>query len=660
MHSEDGRRTSIWTCDHSSLVKVSTHPQVCAATAINNSTCLFAVSQTDAEEKRQSRISSLATQSHNARPAFKPMVTDSSVLKNDMKQRLAKERRQERKRQEEANKEMQLLEKERKAKLQFEKQLEEKQRKIKEQKEKDERRRLSSEKRKQNLEAETEKYRAAVSRTMQWSTRFDQRSKRCSWDGSTENTENKNGKRELKRSSSLNRKDRRERSHGDNQYVNKPVISNHVLRYIQVPIRSHSSDELKTSTVLSMLGVKMNLYTKLDMTPLEKADTPLEANMSISPKASMAIPSKQSEVPPEVIVEVPPQVNVEAAPKMNIEVTPKENVEMPPQGNTDVQPAVHPMVSIATTPMASMESPVLSLDSLPLSVESSPLVSVEASPVVSLDTSPETSMAISPEVGIDPASMEASTETNADETSVEVLPEVNVEENLEAHLEGKAGRSSDASMKGPSKDSITPPKVIVDVASQTSVDMPCKVPSERREEQRLRVNLRVMSKNRICEGTSRLEEAPKVLTKNHHVTHEEEDKKEDKPRDKMESRKEDMADEEPAEVQDEDGFQEQGLKMNKEFQPEDDHGFPQTLKKIMKRTRETDGKASETSDKDTSEEDEADDEDEIEGDEDPLDELSASGIQHRNSSSKPKMPCKNAMRRPQKLAVLQAATSEGD
>jgi hypothetical protein len=58
---------------------------------------------------------------------------------------------------------------------------------------------------------------------------------------------------------------------------------------------------------------------------------------------------------------------------------------------------------------------------------------------------------------------------------VEVLPEVNVEENLEAHLEGKAGRSSDASMKGPSKDSITPPKVIVDVASQTSVDMPCKV-----------------------------------------------------------------------------------------------------------------------------------------------------------------------------------------
>lgn len=40
--------------------------------------------------------------------------------------------------------------------------------------------------------------------------------------------------------------------------------------------------------------------------------------------------------------------------------------------------------------------------------------------------------------------------------------------------------------------------------------------------------------------------------------------------------------------------------------------------------------------------------------------FSSTGIQHRNSSSKPKMPCKNAMRRPQKLAVLQAATSEGD
>lgn len=54
-----------------------------------------------------------------------------------------------------ANKEIQLLEKERKSKIYYEKQMEEKQRKLREQKEKDEQRRVSAEeKRKQKLEEE--------------------------------------------------------------------------------------------------------------------------------------------------------------------------------------------------------------------------------------------------------------------------------------------------------------------------------------------------------------------------------------------------------------------------------------------------------------------------------------------------------------------------
>lgn len=58
-----------------------------------------------------------------------------------------------------ANKETQLLEKERKSRIQYEKQLEEKQRKLKEQKEKDEQRRISAEeKRKQKLQEERVQY----------------------------------------------------------------------------------------------------------------------------------------------------------------------------------------------------------------------------------------------------------------------------------------------------------------------------------------------------------------------------------------------------------------------------------------------------------------------------------------------------------------------
>nr|XP_012607768.1 MAP7 domain-containing protein 3-like [Microcebus murinus] len=116
---------------------------------------MVAAAHAVAEERRnQSGVSPIASQSSNLRSACKPVI-DGSVLKNDEKQRLAKERREEKRRQQDANKEMQLLEKARKAKIQYEKQMEEKQRKLREQKEKDEQRRISAEeKRKQKLEEE--------------------------------------------------------------------------------------------------------------------------------------------------------------------------------------------------------------------------------------------------------------------------------------------------------------------------------------------------------------------------------------------------------------------------------------------------------------------------------------------------------------------------
>ncbi|NWY56826.1 MAP7 protein, partial [Chionis minor] len=106
------------------------------------------------------------------------------TLRTEERQRLARERREEREKQH-AAKETQILEKERKAKLQYEKQLEERQRKLKEQKQKEEQRRAAvEEKRKQKIEEEKERYEAVMHRTLERNQRLETRQKRWSWGGS--------------------------------------------------------------------------------------------------------------------------------------------------------------------------------------------------------------------------------------------------------------------------------------------------------------------------------------------------------------------------------------------------------------------------------------------------------------------------------------------
>ncbi|NWH71468.1 MAP7 protein, partial [Piaya cayana] len=106
------------------------------------------------------------------------------TLRTEERQRLARERREERERQH-AARETQIFEKERKAKLQYEKQLEERQRKLKEQKQKEEQRRAAvEEKRKQKLEEEKERCEAVLHRSMERSQRVETRQKRWSWGGS--------------------------------------------------------------------------------------------------------------------------------------------------------------------------------------------------------------------------------------------------------------------------------------------------------------------------------------------------------------------------------------------------------------------------------------------------------------------------------------------
>ncbi|XP_066437920.1 MAP7 domain-containing protein 3 isoform X2 [Eleutherodactylus coqui] len=147
---------------------------------------MVAAAQAIAEERR-SQTASSPTPAHSSVSikTTKPVI-DGSALRTDERQRLARERREEKERLN-AAKEKELLEKEKKAKLQYEKQMEEKQKKLEEQKLKDEQKRIAAEeKRKQRLLEDKERREANVRRTLERSSHLDQRQKRWSWGGSAE------------------------------------------------------------------------------------------------------------------------------------------------------------------------------------------------------------------------------------------------------------------------------------------------------------------------------------------------------------------------------------------------------------------------------------------------------------------------------------------
>uniref|UniRef100_A0A452U0B7 MAP7 domain containing 3 n=1 Tax=Ursus maritimus TaxID=29073 RepID=A0A452U0B7_URSMA len=401
------------------------------------------------------------------------LVIDGSVLKNDVKQRLAKERREEKKRQQEANKETQLLEKERKSRIQYEKQMEEKQRKLKEQKEKDEQRRISAEeKRKQKLQEERERFKAVLYRTLERSNRVDHRQKRWSWEGSTAmNPETKTANKrsisteKLEQETSGLHKQMSMTSGGPQNSIAKtrhpytslrennlitrllvptkasiarsksaaslsvpgkdtPGTHNTLIQHMNMPLRSHSSDELKSTTVLRKSAVAG--------LPREKVEALPKANMEAAPHVTV-------EATPEASVEAAPEASVEAAPEASVEGSPEGSVEASRETGMEALPE-----SMETSPEVSVDvSLEVSVDpsSLEASVDpSSPEVSVDPSPEVSLDSSPEVSMEASPDVSME-ASSEASVEASP-EASVKALPKESVEASPKASPEVGTGTSS--------------------------------------------------------------------------------------------------------------------------------------------------------------------------------------------------------------------------
>ncbi|XP_078255856.1 ensconsin-like isoform X2 [Rhinoraja longicauda] len=132
--------------------------------------------QVKGEDKKSSHLTSTSGQSVNSGPK-----QDHPVLRVDDKQRLAKERREERQKQLAAREQL-LLEKEEKARQHYEKQLDERKKKIEEQRLKEERRRTAvDEKRNQRLQEERERHEAVVRRTIERSQRIKQKSNRWSW-----------------------------------------------------------------------------------------------------------------------------------------------------------------------------------------------------------------------------------------------------------------------------------------------------------------------------------------------------------------------------------------------------------------------------------------------------------------------------------------------
>ncbi|XP_070114344.1 MAP7 domain-containing protein 3 isoform X6 [Equus przewalskii] len=361
---------------------------------------MVAAAHAIAEERRnQSGLSSLPSQSSNIRSTFKPVI-DGSVLKNDVKQRLAKERREEKKRQD-ANKEIQLLEKERKSKIYYEKQMEEKQRKLREQKEKDEQRRVSAEeKRKQKLEEEREKFKAVLYRTLERSNRVDNRQKRWSWEGSmTMNSESKTAHKcsasteKLEQEASSVHKQMATSSAGlqnsvaktrqlytnvrENNLITRllaptkasiarsrsaaslsvpgrdtPGIHSTLIQYVNVPLHNHGSDELRKTRVL-----RKSTWAVL---PQQKVETPSEVSLEAPPGANMeAAPKASGETPPETSVEAPPKESTEATAEARGE-SPLQKPEIDKQASDSVTekcPSLHIASYRQSSPASGLHPP---------------------------------------------------------------------------------------------------------------------------------------------------------------------------------------------------------------------------------------------------------------------------------------------------------------
>ncbi|XP_059766917.1 MAP7 domain-containing protein 3 isoform X5 [Balaenoptera ricei] len=674
---------------------------------------MVAAANAIAEERRsQGSFSALPSQPSNIKSAFKPVI-DGSVLKNDVKQRLAKERREEKKRQDDANKETQLLEKERKSKILYEKQMEEKQRKLREQKEKDEQRRISAEKkRNEKLQEERERFKAVLHRTLERSSRVDHQ-KRWSWEGSTTvNSQNKTANKhsistekleqgtsglhkqmssassqnsiakkttEKRRSSSLNRRCSKLHSSTEQVEEKTPGIHN-IFQYVNMPLLKHSSDELKSTIVPHKSTVIIP--------PQEKVDTPSKTSVEAAPKASVEVPLVEVsvEAPPEASLDVSPEASMEAPLEASLEVSPEVSVEAPPEASAGTPPT-----SVETSPEASED---LSLEA---SVNPSPeksetdkqasnLITKKRLPPSQIPCYRWSSSPTSRWCPPSPISASRQIQKNRPPSPSPVTSKQSTQFSFSSRaipMQRTVFAQNALGTIGMKSEAISNTINSSEAASQK--DMICEE-----------------SGNKSTPGPMNAEEATKILAEKRRLAREQKEKEEERLQKEMEQRKmKDIAKKADEGQQEEfskfgDGQPPKGIKKKKGSQEQEDQKVElqksdakikaqeeadkrkkeherimlqnlqerlerkKRIEEIMKRTRRPDSntsKATETFSNDAYEEDEADDEDESESDSDSFDDMHPSAfINGMESSTKPKTHFKN-VKNTRKLVLLDATSS---
>ncbi|XP_059766918.1 MAP7 domain-containing protein 3 isoform X6 [Balaenoptera ricei] len=666
---------------------------------------MVAAANAIAEERRsQGSFSALPSQPSNIKSAFKPVI-DGSVLKNDVKQRLAKERREEKKRQDDANKETQLLEKERKSKILYEKQMEEKQRKLREQKEKDEQRRISAEKkRNEKLQEERERFKAVLHRTLERSSRVDHQ-KRWSWEGSTTvNSQNKTANKhsistekleqgtsglhkqmssassqnsiakkttEKRRSSSLNRRCSKLHSSTEQVEEKTPGIHN-IFQYVNMPLLKHSSDELKSTIVPHKSTVIIP--------PQEKVDTPSKTSVEAAPKASVEVPLVEVsvEAPPEASLDVSPEASMEAPLEASLEVSPEVSVEAPPEASAGTPPT-----SVETSPEASED---LSLEKSETDKQASNLITKKRLPPSQIPCYRWSSSPTSRWCPPSPISASRQIQKNRPPSPSPVTSKQSTQFSFSSRaipMQRTVFAQNALGTIGMKSEAISNTINSSEAASQK--DMICEE-----------------SGNKSTPGPMNAEEATKILAEKRRLAREQKEKEEERLQKEMEQRKmKDIAKKADEGQQEEfskfgDGQPPKGIKKKKGSQEQEDQKVElqksdakikaqeeadkrkkeherimlqnlqerlerkKRIEEIMKRTRRPDSntsKATETFSNDAYEEDEADDEDESESDSDSFDDMHPSAfINGMESSTKPKTHFKN-VKNTRKLVLLDATSS---
>ncbi|XP_069468911.1 MAP7 domain-containing protein 3 isoform X7 [Ambystoma mexicanum] len=269
-----------------------------------------AAAQAIAEERRNQSGSSPVPSSGNIKTATKPVI-DGSALRTDERQRLARERREEREKQY-AAKESQMIEREKKAKLQYEKQMEERHRKMEGQKLKEEQRRAAvEEKRKIKTEEEKERNEAVLRRTLERSQRMEQRQKRWSWGGATP-------------------------SDSDNQTATKRSTSSSNLKQSEIIISkrlSSSSATLLNSSEKSVKTRSSSLSRLSNKAPLHSQQPPTKGSQ-VEPKASAISMNNQVHTPkgPMRSRSIDRQTSAPAASVSSAEAISPESIQKPEPG----------------------------------------------------------------------------------------------------------------------------------------------------------------------------------------------------------------------------------------------------------------------------------------------------------------------------------------